>query len=398
MTLKIFTTVSFFLLVSMHLFGENRLSKTFSEEFCLYDIHQSDAVSKNIIGEKKICNKRGMKKKEKQGALPGETSDLRILSYNIWCGFDYPDSSKGKDGEREKRCIDFIRSLSPNVVALQELNDFTQEKLEKTAKAWGHDYAVLLKENGYPVGITSDKPIALQAKIVDPLWHGLLHVKTWNIDFFVLHLSPSDDHCWRYNEAEFITTYMAKTLGKQDQYIVLGDFNAHSPFDSDFYKKQNPELKLYERKNENRRSVSLPFKDFAAVSRFLSFPTVDVCERYVDPSIRYSYPTIIYAPERPKEESLASACRIDYILVSPSLSNQCVGAAIIHSAETELLSDHYPVTADFVRTESLSHTKIPYPVAARYCFKNFQIGNFGNALGLPMVPFRTDDFDLMTGK
>lgn len=37
--------------------------------------------------------------------------------------------------------------------------------------------------------------------------------------------------------------------------------------------------------------------------------------------------------------------------------------------------------------------EVPAPVAVRYCFKNFQIGNFGNALGLPLIPFRTDDWE-----
>lgn len=40
----------------------------------------------------------------------------------------------------------------------------------------------------------------------------------------------------------------------------------------------------------------------------------------------------------------------------------------------------------------LSSKDIPNPVAARYCFRNFQIGNMGNTRALPMVPFRTDNF------
>jgi len=37
--------------------------------------------------------------------------------------------------------------------------------------------------------------------------------------------------------------------------------------------------------------------------------------------------------------------------------------------------------------------QVKAPVAVRYCFKNFKIGNFGNALGLPLIPFRTDDWN-----
>ena len=35
---------------------------------------------------------------------------------------------------------------------------------------------------------------------------------------------------------------------------------------------------------------------------------------------------------------------------------------------------------------------VPKPVAVRYCFKNFQIGNLKNAAGLPLFPFRTDNW------
>jgi sialate O-acetylesterase len=37
--------------------------------------------------------------------------------------------------------------------------------------------------------------------------------------------------------------------------------------------------------------------------------------------------------------------------------------------------------------------KVAEPVAVRYCFKNFSIGNVSNVYGQPMVPFRTDDWN-----
>lgn len=41
-------------------------------------------------------------------------------------------------------------------------------------------------------------------------------------------------------------------------------------------------------------------------------------------------------------------------------------------------------------TIKISSPEVPNPVAIRYCFKNFQIGNLKNAAGLPLFPFRTD--------
>ncbi len=36
--------------------------------------------------------------------------------------------------------------------------------------------------------------------------------------------------------------------------------------------------------------------------------------------------------------------------------------------------------------------EVAKPIAVRYCFKNFQKGNFANKEGLPVIPFRTDNF------
>ena len=40
----------------------------------------------------------------------------------------------------------------------------------------------------------------------------------------------------------------------------------------------------------------------------------------------------------------------------------------------------------------VSSSEVKQPVAVRYCFKNFQTGNMANAGGLPLFPFRTDEW------
>ncbi len=40
----------------------------------------------------------------------------------------------------------------------------------------------------------------------------------------------------------------------------------------------------------------------------------------------------------------------------------------------------------------VSSPEVPHPVAVRYCFKNFQLGNVKNGANLPLFPFRTDDW------
>jgi len=43
-------------------------------------------------------------------------------------------------------------------------------------------------------------------------------------------------------------------------------------------------------------------------------------------------------------------------------------------------------------TIRITSPEVKKPVAVRYCFKNFQIGNLKNAAGLPLFPFRTDNW------
>ncbi|MBR5655059.1 MAG: 9-O-acetylesterase [Prevotella sp.] len=43
-------------------------------------------------------------------------------------------------------------------------------------------------------------------------------------------------------------------------------------------------------------------------------------------------------------------------------------------------------------TIRITSPDVKQPVAVRYCFKNFQIGNLKNAAGLPLFPFRTDNW------
>ena len=42
----------------------------------------------------------------------------------------------------------------------------------------------------------------------------------------------------------------------------------------------------------------------------------------------------------------------------------------------------------------VSSPEVAEPVAVRYCFRDFMLGNLADTRGLPVIPFRTDDFPL----
>ena len=78
---------------------------------------------------------------------------LRIITHNVWYGFTKKTEPRYADWKR------WMKAQAPDVVSLQELNTYTEERLRADAESWGHPHSVLLKEDGFPTGITSRYPI-----------------------------------------------------------------------------------------------------------------------------------------------------------------------------------------------------------------------------------------------
>ncbi|WP_299537539.1 endonuclease/exonuclease/phosphatase family protein [Ulvibacterium sp.] len=270
---------------------------------------------------------------------------LKVISYNIWNGFDY-----GKDKERQQNAIDWIKAQNPDVVALQELNDYTLEKLLHDAKKWGHSHAEILKSDGYPVGITSNKPITVKERILENMHHGALHCETWGIDFFVIHFSPFS-FTKRHEEADIILSKLEKVRKNQDKYIVLGDFNALSPFDAQFYKGNNKMLaamKESEHKHEHIRNLHMGRLEYGVMARYVGFPLLDVVQIHTrELEERLSSPSQIFEKDVDKGR-YGHPKRIDYIMTSPALEGVCTYARVHNGESTYHLSDHYPVIAVFL--------------------------------------------------
>ena len=272
-----------------------------------------------------------------------QDKDLKVMSYNIWNGFDW-----GKDEERREALTSWINSKEPDIVALQELCDYTEQKLLEDAKKWGHKYAIILKTGGYPVGLTSSKPIVLIEKVMDDLWHGMLHCKTWGIDLFVVHLSPADRN-FRYKEADIISEKIKAV--KNENYLVLGDFNAHSPFDGDVdlnFPKLLKKRQQSDEKNEKHNNLLDGQHDYSVMSTFLSLPLIDVIHRYVIPEERFTFPgKALIGIWQTAEEIEQNKGRIDYIMASRALAKTATNGFIFNGDDTGMLSDHYPIMAEF---------------------------------------------------
>lgn len=51
------------------------------------------------------------------------------------------------------------------------------------------------------------------------------------------------------------------------------------------------------------------------------------------------------------------------------------------------------ISAIILTTVASAEAKVKKPVAVRYCFRNFKLGNVKNAALLPLFPFRTDNWE-----
>ncbi len=276
------------------------------------------------------------------GFSQSPSSTLKVMTYNIWNGFDW-----GKDTIRKANCVRWIKEQNPDVLALQELCGYTTDQLQIDAAKWGHLYVVLLKTEGYPVGLTSKKPISLKARLQDDLWHGMLHAETQGIDFFVVHLSPADCD-FRFKEANIIAEKVKNCTNPN--YIILGDFNAHSPFDSEALQHNQSLLKKYRTKKPDNKYSNLRLGDFdySVMASFLAIPTIDVSLKFIDINHRYTFPApALIGIYQTANEVKENKERIDYILTSPEISTRCTSATIYNNQETGSFSDHYPVMAEF---------------------------------------------------
>ena len=275
--------------------------------------------------------------------LCAQDKNLKVITYNIWNGFDFR-----KDIDRKNGVIDWLVDQKPDVLALQELCGYNQETLLEDAKKWGHNHAVILKDNCHSVGLTSVRPIVIKEKVLDGLWHGMLHCETFGIDFFVVHLSPKDRD-FRVKESNIIISKIAST--DNGSFMVLGDFNSHSPFDGDI-DLVSPEflerIRMSDLNNKANNNLLDGEFDYSVMSSFMSYPLIDVTQRFVGSQDRFTFPGEVLLKNYKSKESLEkNRRRIDFIMVSRELAKKCVNSTVHNDKETGLLSDHYPVVAEF---------------------------------------------------
>jgi len=252
---------------------------------------------------------------------------LRVLSYNILEGM-MKDTTRGK-----KVFVEWVKDHRPDVVALQECNGFTQKSLEELALSYGHPYAVIVKENGYPTGLTSRFPIAGIQKINDNMTHGFIMAKVGKYNIVVLHLNPHK-HKKRRAEIAQVIANMDLQADKKNR-IVMGDFNSVSPLDRERIEKSDYLAR------QKAAAAQRPVLDNLAEGGVVDYA---VQQQMLDAGFTDAGKTF---DERQQAQSgksiIATNSRIDYVYLSGDLKKKVIRCAFIYDPFTAVHSDHRPI-------------------------------------------------------
>jgi len=270
-------------------------------------------------------------KKDKEAS----DSDLRLITYNVWYGFT-------KVPERKSTWLNWMKQQNPDVVALQELNEYSEKKLSEDAMYFGHAYSALLKEDGFPTGITSRFPIEDIQRTTEGFHHGLLRVRIEGIYFYVIHLHPSN---WETRKLEIdLILQDVRKLPTGSRVVLAGDFNTFSPLDSQYYSHGRLEPffqkrdRLYGEKNLKKSHL-----DYSVIQDLMDqgFKDLEAAFRSSTYIFSGSFPTRLE-----KEGEHGDLRRLDYVFASANLLDRVVRAKIISSDTTQILSDHLPLVLD----------------------------------------------------
>ena len=257
-------------------------------------------------------------------------NDFRILSYNILMGFQ-------NDSINKTDYINWVKKLDPDIVAYQEMNDFTPKSIQQFAIQYGHPYAVISKTDGFPVALSSKYPIVNVQKVLDNMHHVYLYANINNINVILIHFSP---HSYQKRQLE-VREVLARAalIPKNEKIVILGDFNSLSQVDAAAYSEKFIEALKEREANESRiRNLNNGKLDYTVTGAMAKAGYKDAI-RMFHSDFQFSRPTKKYGSK--------FLHRIDYMWVNPKFAKYIKSANFIYDDVTNRISDHYPLLVTF---------------------------------------------------
>jgi len=237
-----------------------------------------------------------------------------------------------------------MAAQAPDVVALQELNGYTPDRLAADARHWGHPHSILLKEDGFPTGVTSRYPITDVTILREGFHHGLLRCRIAGLWFYVVHFHPANFER-RVAEAGLLEGDVRQLAEENPRIVLAGDFNGFSPADRGFYDADPrlvPFFRMLDGRDRHARNLNDGRLDYGGIEAILGQGFVDLVAASRGPSEPFvgTFPTPLVG-----NEDHGTDRRLDFIFTSPNLAGSVQSVAILRDAATARLSDHYPVRA-----------------------------------------------------
>ncbi len=256
--------------------------------------------------------------------------EMKLLSYNVLYGLQNNDTIKDI-------YVDWVKQINPDIVAYQEMNDFTQKSLEAFAARYGHPYAVQSKIEGFPVALTSKYPIVNVQKVVDNMWHAYLYANINGVHLMVIHFSPHQLKKRQTEVQEIIAR--AALIPPGEKIAIMGDFNSLAAIDAPNYSVEMLEArKQSEEKNAHIRNLNNGQLDYTVTNAMLEAGYTDL--------LKVFHKDFLYTVSSLKYRS-KFVSRIDYVWANEAFAQSTTSANVIYDEATEQLSDHYPLLVTF---------------------------------------------------
>lgn len=262
---------------------------------------------------------------------------LKLISYNVYWGMKQ-DTTANKS-----QFAEWIRRQDPDIIALQEMNGFTQQELQKLAESYGHPYAFIVREPfadgsiSFPVAITSKYPIVNVHRVVENCVHGFIVAEIEGFHFVVTHLHPFSSEKRGYEIDQILATVKSKPADWK--WLLMGDLNSVSSLDRVEY--DNNLLRDFIREDRKKRPHNMNLGaddelDYTIQQKILDFGFVDVF-KYFHPQFEASAPTKLFYDQS------KHPLRYDYLYAGSNMKDDLVKSEIMKDDFTDVYSDHYPI-------------------------------------------------------
>ena len=118
---------------------------------------------------------------------------IKVVTYNVL------ETPVIKVPQKVAQLANYFNHYNFDVIALQELNHWSENILAEAAKMWGHNYTIYLPTPfGYDMGISSKIPFEVIRLRTQGFHHGMIHIKL--LDSSILPILSTDNE---YTSTEF---------------------------------------------------------------------------------------------------------------------------------------------------------------------------------------------------